>query len=106
MGFGTTIDALIREGAVAGFWDGRSGHWNDLSGNGNDGTVSAGMRQIGPGGSWVFPNTTDEVTVADDASLRLTAGGIVAYSETGFTSQTDYEAFASKRDGAVRNYIL
>lgn len=104
--FGKTIDSLLREGAIAGLWFGNSGHWRDLSGNGNHGTVSASMRQIQPGGPWVFPNTTDEVTVADAASLQLTAGAIVAYFEHGITNQVTNEAIFGKRDGAARNYIL
>lgn len=101
--YGPIIRSLIAEGAVALLHDYRSGTAYDWSRSGNSGIFSAGMRQIQPGGPWVFPNTTDEVTVADAASLRLTAGSIVAYSEHGFTSQTDYQILASKR-GATVNY--
>jgi hypothetical protein len=104
---GNVIQSLIAEGACVGLWDFRSGTAYDWSRSGNSGIFSAGMRQIGPGGPWVFPNTTDEVTVADAASLRLTAGAIVAYSEHGFTSQVSNEFVLSHRSGAqgYRLYI-
>jgi len=101
--YGPTTAALLREGAIAGLWDFRSGHALDFSGNGNHGTMSAGMKQIGPAGPWVFPAATDEVTVADAASLRLTAGSIVAYSEYGFTRQINYETVYAK--GLVETHL-
>ena len=101
----TTLQALLREGVIKLLHDYRSGSAYDWSGNGNTGTLSSGCKWTGPAGSLRFPSTTDEVTVADAAELRLTAGSIVAVSEHGFTSQTAFEGFVSKR-GATPNYEL
>lgn len=103
--YGPIIRSLIAEGACVGLWDFRSGTAYDWSKSNNSGIFSSGMRQIGPGGPWVFPATTDEVTVADAASLRLTAGSIVAYSEHGFTRQTTSERLCGHYSGGV-GYIV
>lgn len=103
---GNVIQSLIAEGACVGLWDFRSGTAYDWSRSGNSGIFSAGMRQIGPGGPWVFPNTTDEVTVADAASLRLTAGSIIAVAgQGGFTSQVSNEYVIGNRSGGL-GYVL
>lgn len=101
--YGPTTGALLAEGAIALLHDYRSGHALDLSGNGNHGTLSAGCRFTGPASALTFPATTDEVTVADAASLRLTAGSIIAVSERGFTSQVT-EGLCGKRDALTSNY--
>jgi len=102
--YGPVISELIRTNSIAEIWDPRSGHWNGLV-NGLDGTPSAGMRQTGPGGSWVLPNVTDEVTVADDPLLRLDAGSIVFVCEHGFTSQVATE-YLLAHDVAGSGYSL
>lgn len=103
MFFGKTISALIQEGAIPLLHFYSSGTAYDWSGSGNSGILSAGCRFTGPASALTFPATTDEVTVADDPLLRLTAGSIIAVSASGFTSQTDYQILGSKR-GASVNY--
>lgn len=97
MAYGSQIAALLREGAIALLHDYRSGSALDqVPGGTNHGVLSSGARFLGPASALTFPATTDEVTVADAASLRLTAGSIIAVSERGFTSQVNYETLAHK----------
>lgn len=101
--YGPTIDSLIRSGVVVLLHDYRSGSAQDWSGQGNVGTLSAGCKFTGPSGALRFPATTDEVTVADVAALRLTTFSVVVVIDC--TSQTATEYLVS-HDSAGSGYSL
>jgi len=98
---GSTLSNLIRENVVVCFIDARSG---DLTDRGslrlNNGVPSSGCRWSGR--ALTFPATTDEVTVADSASLAITNMSIVMLGR--FQSQITTEYLVSKRSGGNTHF--
>jgi len=101
MTIGSTLSNLIRENVVVCFIDARSG---DLTDRGslrlNNGVPSSGCRWSGR--ALTFPANTDEVTVADSASLAVTNMSIVMLGR--FQSQITTEYLVSKRSGGNTHF--
>lgn len=93
------IAGLVGAGSVALYHDYRSGTYVDLSGNGNDGSPGAGSTWQERGLKMVAASA---VTVADAASLQLTAGSIVICSP--FITVSADQRFVYKRDAGGTNY--
>lgn len=96
-----TLDDLLTEGVVVGYWDLRSGSTRDWSGTGNDATSTTSFNYTNRGGQ--FPASTSKITVADDATLQLTALSVTVCGD--LTSQTA-EALVHKQDAGGTNYSV
>lgn len=101
------ISNLIRQQECVLWHRYTEGTCYDFSGNGNVGTPSAGCSW--EGGGIRFPTGTDEVTVADAASLRLTAGTLMVVGpldgDQG-VGATNGVFIAKRNVAAVPNYQL
>jgi len=91
---------LKAEGALALWHDYRRGDAQDMSGNGNDGVLGAGVALDRWGAE--FTSVSGLITVADSASLQLTALTIAVFGT--FPNITAGGRLVSKRDGGGNNY--
>lgn len=96
-----TIQDLIDEHALVGYWDFRSGTLIDWSGNNN---IGVGTNISWSKGGVSFPVNTSVITVADSAELQLTEGTLVVYSADGFLNQNTANRLIFKRDGGGSDY--
>lgn len=100
---GALITQLKREGVLRLFHDYRSGTLRDLSGNGNHGTGS-NIRFI-KGVGVVFRNPDGYIVVANSASITLTEGAFVIFSDLDkLEIQAPVSWVFSKRDAGGINY--